>query len=118
MSNEVVKVSNQLQEVIDDLQAYFLSANVVLGKFREPLPHITCRDGAKFSVQVGDGLYCSPRNNQGPWDSVEIMTISNHTPMNWEDDGDVAGYVPIESIAQEILDRGFLQLESKNGTRI
>ncbi len=33
---------------------------------------VSCRDGFSMSVQVSERHYCSPRNNSGPWDSVEV----------------------------------------------
>jgi len=32
---------------------------------------VTCADGFSVSVQASEGNYCSPRNNDGPWTSVE-----------------------------------------------
>ena len=102
-----------LEIVIAAIQQHLNSAEVVTlsGRtMRMPLPPIKCNDGAEFSVQAGEHLYCSPRNNEGPWDSVEVMTISKHTAINWDDTNDVASYVPIEDVAKEILDRGYLAL--------
>lgn len=76
-----------------------------------PVPYVVCRDGTIISVQVGKYHYCRPRSNQGPWTHVEVMMISDTTPVyfNWPVD-DVAGYVPIESVAREILARGNAEL--------
>tara|TARA_R110000851_G_scaffold140381_1_gene277684 strand:- start:65 stop:406 length:342 start_codon:yes stop_codon:yes gene_type:complete len=102
-----------LEIVIAAIQQHLNSAEVVRldrGTMRMPLPPIKCRDGAEFSVQAGEHVYCSPRDNTGPWDSVEVLTLSTHTATNWDDSGDVAGWVPIEDVAKEILDRGYLAL--------
>ena len=73
-----------------------------------PVLHITCRDGTQISVQAGEYHYCRPRSNQGPWTHVEVMMLSATSPVHFEypEDDDVAGYVPIESVAREILSRG------------
>lgn len=80
--------------------------------YREPVSHITCRDGTQISVQTGRHCYCTPRTDQGPWSHVEVMMISKTTPIHFEyPEGDVAGYIPIESVAQEILSRGNIQID-------
>lgn len=33
---------------------------------------IKCADGLTLSVQASEGHYCSPRDDDGPWDTVEI----------------------------------------------
>ena len=33
---------------------------------------IKCADGFTMSVQASRGNYCSPRNDSGPYDSVEV----------------------------------------------
>lgn len=33
---------------------------------------ITCKDGFSLSVQASSGHYCTPRNNFGPWRTVEV----------------------------------------------
>lgn len=110
-------MNTKLQEVIDALQAHLQSADLIEfnseESYRGPVPPITCRDGVQFSIQAGNGLYCEPRSNQGPWSAVEVMTLTQNTePRNWSNDaGDgLAGYVPIEAVAQEILERGHLLL--------
>ena len=79
-----------------------------------PVPHITCRDGTRISVQTGESHYCRPRSNQGPWTHVEVMMMTKTTPIYFEyPENDVAGYVPIESVAQEILARGNILMENR-----
>ena len=110
-------MQKDIRDIVQALTQHLQSARRVnLGggrEYREPVGHITCRDGTKFSVQAGEMLYCSPRSNDGPWDSVEVMTLTDGvTPHYWDHDaGDnLAGYVPIEDVAKEIYDRGFLAL--------
>lgn len=116
-------MNKDLQDVIDALQAHLSHATVVRG-YKYPVSAITCRDGTRFSVQASDFTYCKPRNNTGPWTHVEVMTLTDDVvPRNWEqDESKIGGFVPIEAVAQEILDRGFvtvsqgtvLRLENKN----
>lgn len=103
---------SDLQSVIDALQDHLQTAIVERG-CRYPVEAVTCRDGAKFSIQAGEYLYCTPRNNTGPWTHVEVMPLSataNPTKFHC-DPGDVAAYIPIEDVAAEILSRGFLTIE-------
>lgn len=75
-----------------------------------PVPPVVCRDGAIISVQVGKYHYCRPRCNQGPWTHVEVMMDAD--PVYFEKSEDsIAGYVPIELIAQEVLARGNFQID-------
>lgn len=108
----------EIETIVAALQEHLQTAEVIdLGAgrvMRRPVPAITCRDGAVFSVQASEFTYCTPRDNTGPWTAVEVMTISEDViPRNWEQDDDgIGAWVPIEAVAQEILDRGFLQLTS------
>lgn len=100
---------SDIQDVVDALQEHLRSATTVNGH-RYPVAAITCRDGARFSIQVGDYLYCTPRDNAGPWTHVEVMPL-DATPTKFEcEEGDVAAYVPIEVVAAEIVSRGFIAL--------
>jgi hypothetical protein len=110
-------MTSDLENVIAAIQQHLASADEInMGgrTFRLPVAPIQCRDGSEFSVQAGETVYSSPRNNTGPWDSAEVMSLSGHTPINWHcQNGDVAGWVPLEAIAKEILDRGFLALTAE-----
>ena len=70
-------MENQLQI----LQSYLKKFRGV-GTYR-PLPAVVCRDGFVMSVQVGEGLYCIPRNDVGPWSAVEIGYPSRVEPLLW-----------------------------------
>ena len=37
-----------------------------------PIGRIICKDGFSMSVQAGQNLYCSPRQDIGPWHEVEV----------------------------------------------
>lgn len=103
---------SDIQGIVDALQEHLRSATTVNGH-RYPVAAITCRDGARFSIQAGDYVYCTPRNNSGPWTHVEVMPLDS-PPTKFEcEDGDVAAYVPIEDVAAEILSRGFLAIQGQ-----
>jgi hypothetical protein len=79
-----------------------------------PVSHITCRDGTQISVQASKYHYCKPRDNQGPWTHVEVILISEVEPIHFEyPEDDVAAYIPIELVAQEILSHGNMMIENK-----
>jgi hypothetical protein len=40
--------------------------------FLPHLPKVVCQDGFSMSVQASETHYCSPRDNIGPWDEVEV----------------------------------------------
>jgi hypothetical protein len=80
--------------------------------YRQPTPKVHCMDGTTLSVQVGSGLYCIPRDNNGPYTHVEVGFPSRGFTQLTEyidgtDDADpcesVYGYVPIE-IVEEIIE--------------
>lgn len=78
---------------------------------------ITCEDGFRISIQASATHYCSPRDDTGPWTSVELGYPSESDPLifTYAEDIDaptdtVYGYVPIE-IAQQLIDKhGGIQL--------
>jgi hypothetical protein len=55
---------------------------------RYPAPRlpnwIQCTDGFRMSVISGEGAYCSPRNDQGPYTEVEVGYPSER-PEPWSD---------------------------------
>ena len=86
----------------------FLDAN--LGAVRKG---ITCADGFFISVQASHFHYCSPRQDEGPWDTVEVGFPSQPEEMllMFAEDRDkptesVYGYVPIEIVDSVILRHG------------
>lgn len=88
-----------------------------IGRYRWfPVPRIYCKDGASLSVQCSEYTYCSPRDNQGPWDAAEVG-FPNPYPddpawIEFGDGGDedkkpdVYGWVPVELIYQHVLAHG------------
>ena len=40
--------------------------------FKKRNKQVVCADGFRMSVQAGDGMYCTPRDDYGPYSEVEI----------------------------------------------
>lgn len=58
---------------ITELQAHLKSGKSTPGTdYRAPAASLRCTDGFKLSVQASSMHYCSPRDNEGPYDTVEI----------------------------------------------
>lgn len=87
-------------------------------------PPVTCKDGTVLSVQASEFHYCSPRDNEGPYASVEVGFLHDPNgeqvpaPDTWlpyadsHSDGamsDVFAYVPIELVERFVADRGGAQ---------
>jgi hypothetical protein len=70
-------------------------------------PHIVCADGFKLSVQTGECMWCTPREDRGPWMDVEVGVFQGRIE-GWEDhhsgceengqDFQCYGYVPVEKV--------------------
>jgi hypothetical protein len=76
-------------------------------------PRIVCADGFSVSVQARSFVYCSPRNDEGPWTQVELGFPSEyeHLIMEWaETPSDptetVYGWVPTEVVMEVIASHG------------
>ena len=85
--------------------------------YMERVPRIVCADGFSMSVQADIVTYCSPRNDEGPWDAAEVGFPSEASTrlMEWaEKDANptdtVYPYVPLAVIAQVIEDHGGFKL--------
>ena len=69
---------------------------------------MVCKDGTALSIQVGESLYCEPRENKGPYTLMEVGLMSGVFILKeeWEHyrDGDsfVYGYVPVSLIQREL----------------
>lgn len=77
----------------------------------KPVSAITCADGFSMSVQAGEFLYCSPRDNIGPYCAVEVGFLSEIEDqlIPYIDDPEeptntIYGYVPIE-IVERIIEK-------------
>ena len=78
-------------------------------------PKIHCLSGLSMSVQASETHYCTPRDDNGPYYSVEIGFPSMPLPElnEWADgpikeDGrcDVYGYVPVPELLKVIEANG------------
>jgi len=109
-------MASDLQAVLDELQARLAPEKRrtdYLPSILMNLPRIECADGFSMSVQACSLMYCSPRNNDGPWHQVEIGFPSAKVEalMEYAENPDrptqtVYGWVPIKVVAQIILDHG------------
>jgi len=80
----------------------------------EPRPRIECQDGTTLSVQVGDYLYCTPRNSEGPWTHVEVGFPDVIPPDSWKEYADcsederpsIYAYVPVALVEEYIAAHG------------
>jgi hypothetical protein len=78
-----------------------------------PCPRIVCVDGFSMSVQASEYTYCCPRNNTGPYISMEVGFPSEKVEklMPYAEDENqptdtVYAYVPVEIIEQVISNHG------------
>lgn len=71
-------------------------------------PHVFCKDGFVFSVNVGLQAYCSPRDERGPWQELEISFLhgEDEAIQRWMDDSGIAGNVLVEIINSAIRAHG------------
>lgn len=76
-------------------------------------PRIVCADGFDVSIQASNSHYCEPRENSGPYNSVEIGYPSEEVPewMEYAEDADnptstVYGWVPIEIVEVVLYQHG------------
>ena len=75
-----------------------------------PVHAIICLDDTRWSIQAGEYMHSTPRDNTGPWTHVEVMGEVDPTYFGLNDGDDISSYVPIEDVAQEILSRGIKKL--------
>ena len=112
------------EQITEESLNMYLSGRLVdyklpssLGLFKESAPRIFCTDGASLSVQTGKYLYCTPRDNTGPWYDVEVGFPSIDPPETWAkycdnnwDTGDkqktVYGYIPTGLVVDFINKHG------------
>lgn len=80
----------------------------------ERFPRIRCADGFTISIQAGEHMYCSPRDNGGWWYQFEAGFPSakpSDEMMQYAENPDeptetVYGYVPIEVLQRELDSHG------------
>lgn len=89
----------------------------VRGTFQHKIhsPLITCRSGAQFSTQASETHYCSPKENVGPYFSVEMfgLKLSPDNQALLSDlnsaGSDIYGYVPVDVVVEMINREGGLK---------
>lgn len=86
---------------VSQLQTYLLGPGLS--------PEIECADGFKVSVQASRAHCCTPRNNAGPWTTVECHAPSSGIVAEWRDyfDGFVYCGVPIELVVKVLNQHRF-----------
>jgi hypothetical protein len=72
---------------------------------RKMYEQVVCADGFSMSVQASPGSYCRPKNNVGPYESVEVGFPSSYDyylqPHAEDPDnptGTVYGWVPADTV--------------------
>ena len=87
--------------------------NMLASKKDRLMPRITCKNGLSLSVQANSSAYCSPREDTGPWESVEVGFPNRKVEalMPYAEQGDrptetVYAWVPVELVEQIIQDNG------------
>jgi hypothetical protein len=100
------------RKIMEDLQAFLGSRKPDRG-FLPNAPHIKCPDGFTMSVQASKYHYCTPRDDYGPWEAVEIGFPSHPIPeaLEWRDGpepdtGNVFACVPLSVVAEIIWKHG------------
>jgi hypothetical protein len=75
--------------------------------------YMRCADGFEMSVQASNSHYCSPRNDFGPYGSVEVGYPNRPEallePYSDGYGGDVFGWVPVAVIEQIVAKHGGLE---------
>lgn len=87
---------------------------------RRRMPTIHCVDGTRLSVQAGELLYSTPRDNKGPYTHVEVGYPSIEPPDTWipyAENPDaptktVYAYIPIEYVYFFIAAHGGIDREA------
>ena len=70
---------------------------------------MVCADGFKMSVQASRGHYCSPRNEVGPYVSVEVYPDEGELLFEeLSGNSGVYGLVPVTTVAAVIEKHGWL----------
>jgi len=76
-------------------------------------PTIECADGFRMSVQASAGHYCTPRENEGPYDEVEVGFPNKEEPLlvPYAEDASrltqtVYPYVPLDTVIKVIQKHG------------
>ena len=86
-------------------------------RFYEP---IVCADGFEISIQAHTGVYCAPRNNEGPYTHVEcgfpseseglIMPYIDAIDESIDPTDTVYGYVPAATVIEMLRRHGGIEI--------
>jgi len=79
-----------------------------------PNPRLECPDGFSVSIQAGQCMYSSPRDDFGPYSAVELGYPSDVPPwyvMEYCEDSEaptntVYGYVPVPLVVRMLKEHG------------
>jgi hypothetical protein len=77
--------------------------------YKDCAPYIECADGSTMSAQARESAYCTPRDNYGPYTSVEVWCcgyVKAFDDAGYGDGEYPYAYVPIELVVAEINARG------------
>lgn len=71
-------------------------------------PEFECKSGLTMSIQAGGFHYCEPRNDIGPWKTVEVGFPSRElrTIRKYYEGGGVYARVPIDALERIIKRNG------------
>lgn len=106
-----MEISEKLNLMIDPTKRKNRNFSEIL----DNVPKVICADGFEMSVQASEGHYCSPRDNIGPYTSVEIGYPSERVEefmhyIDGDENADptqtVYGWVPLETVVQIIESHG------------
>lgn len=94
---------------IDRLQKHLANEIIEIstGLYRKPpSDSVKCADGTTLSVQASEYHYCTPRDNQGPYTTVEVWCVSSDVTEFEYSEEDPSAYVPIEDVVRFIENHG------------
>jgi len=84
-------------------------------KMKKKYRQVICADGLSMSVQASTTAYCNPRNDEGPYYSVEVgfpsyplMELREYAEDPNDMENTVYGWVPLELVRKIIYVRGGL----------
>lgn len=110
---ERLALENIKKQILDHLNSVEIT-KVEGFEFRERADRLEAYSGWSVSVQAGECLYSTPRNNHGPWTEVELGFPSEAKkilmPYAECKDNDptktVYPYVPLDVVAMAFLEEG------------
>jgi len=77
---------------------------------RKQYTRVVCADGVSVSIQAGEGIYSTPRDNRGPYTHIEAGFPSVEPPASWREFaedaenlcGTVYAYMPYDCVDEFI----------------